>query len=68
MSYPKICEVIDILESDNFNLDAIEFEIDQCATLRGKLRWALLATKLVTHQLSSILKREGQQEKVTCAR
>ena len=46
MPYPKICEVIDILESDNFNSDAKEFEIDQCATLRGKLRWALLATKL----------------------
>ena len=44
--YPKICEVIDILESDNFNSDATEFEIDQCATLRGKLRWALLATKI----------------------
>jgi hypothetical protein len=46
MPYPKICEVIDILESDNFNLDATEFEIGQCATLRGKLRWALLATEL----------------------
>ena len=44
---PKdLCEVIDILESDNFNSDATEFEIDHCATLCGKLRWALLATKL----------------------
>ena len=45
MPYPKICEVIGILESDNFHSDATEFEIEQCAALRGKLRWALLAIK-----------------------
>ena len=46
MPHNKIQEVIDILESDDFSESATEFEIDICATLRGKLRWALLATKL----------------------
>ena len=46
MPHNKIQEVIDILESGDFAESATEFEIDLCATLRGKLRWALLATKL----------------------
>ena len=46
MPQEKIEEVIGILDSDAFNEEATEFEIDLCATLRGKLRWALLATKL----------------------
>ena len=35
-----------ILDSGEFGEDVTEFEINLCATLRGKLRWALLATKL----------------------
>ena len=46
MPYEKIQEAIDILESDHFAPAATEFEIDICATLRGKLRWALYATKI----------------------
>ena len=44
--YEKIREVIRILDSGEFDEDATKFEIDLCATLRGKLRWALLATNL----------------------
>jgi hypothetical protein len=46
MPHDKIQEVIDILDSGEFGEDATEFEIDLCATLRGKSRWALLATRL----------------------
>ena len=46
MPHNKIQEAIDILESGSFNESATEFEIVLCATLRGKLRWALLATPL----------------------
>ena len=46
MPCEKIQEAIDILESGHFAPTATEFEIDLCATLRGKLRWALYATKI----------------------
>ena len=46
MPHEKIQEAIDILESDHFAPTATEFQIDICATLRGKLRWALYATKI----------------------
>ena len=41
-----VCEVIAILDSDAFSAEQQTFDIDLCATLRGKLRWALLAPKL----------------------
>ena len=46
MPHEKIQEAIDILESEHFAPTATEFQIDICATLRGKMRWALYATKI----------------------
>jgi hypothetical protein len=42
----KIQQVIDLLESPEFAPDKTHFTIDQCASLRGKLRWALYATSV----------------------
>ena len=46
MPQDKIQQVIDLLESPEFGPDKTHFTIDQCASLRGKLRWALYATKM----------------------
>ena len=46
MPQDKIQQVIDLLESPEFAPDKTHFTIDQCASLRGKLRWALYATKM----------------------
>ena len=39
-------QVIDLLESPDFASDQRTFSIEACASLRGKLRWALYATKM----------------------
>ena len=46
MPRPKILEVLAMLESPAFDSSATKFEIDLCATLRGKMRWAAYCTKL----------------------
>ena len=46
MPHDKIQQVIDLLESPDFAPDKSTFSIEQCASLRGKLRWALYATKM----------------------
>ena len=44
MPRPKILEVLAMLESPAFDSKATKFEIDLCATLRGKMRWAAYCT------------------------
>ena len=46
MPHDKIQQVIDLLESSDFAPDKRSFTIEACASLRGKLRWALYATKM----------------------
>ena len=46
MPKPKILEVLAMLELPAFDSSATKFEIDLCATLRGKMRWAAYCTKL----------------------
>ena len=46
MPRPKIVEVLAMLESPAFDSRATKFEIDLCASLRGKMRWAAYCTKL----------------------
>ena len=56
----KIQEAIDILDSGSFDKSTTEFEINLYATLRGKLRWALLATPL--GDAPALIHIEMQQE------
>ena len=45
-SHGKIQETVGILESEHFPPTSTEFQISICTTHRGKLRWALYATKI----------------------
>lgn len=46
MPRDKIQQTLDILNSKEFGSGATVFPIDKCSSLRGKLRWALLASKM----------------------
>ena len=63
MPHEKIQEAIDILESEHFAPTATEFQIDICATLRGKLRWALYATKIGDSAALIIIEKQRQPGK-----
>ena len=46
MPQERVQQVIDLLESPDFAPDRRTFSMEACDSLRGKLRWALYATKM----------------------
>ena len=62
MPHEKIQQVIDLLESPDFAHDQRTFSIETCASLHGKLRWALCATQVDDSVALINIEKQRQQK------